>query len=66
MAVADIGAGTGLFTRLFAEKVGPAGKVYAVDIATRFLDHIAADAKKRRARPGGHHPGEPGLDQPAA
>jgi ubiquinone/menaquinone biosynthesis C-methylase UbiE len=48
MAVADIGAGTGLFTRLFAEKVGPAGKVYAVDIAPQFLEHIAADAKKRR------------------
>ena len=48
MAVADIGAGTGLFTRLFAEKVGPTGKVYAVDIAPPFLQHIAADAKKRR------------------
>ena len=33
MAVADVGAGTGLFTRLFAEKVGATGKVYAVDIA---------------------------------
>jgi ubiquinone/menaquinone biosynthesis C-methylase UbiE len=48
LAVADIGAGTGLFTRLFAEKVGPTGTVYAVDIAPRFLEHIAADAKKRR------------------
>lgn len=47
MAVADVGAGTGLFTRLFAEKVGPKGKVYAVDIAQSFLDHIAADARKR-------------------
>jgi ubiquinone/menaquinone biosynthesis C-methylase UbiE len=47
MAVADIGAGTGLFTRLFAEKVGPKGKVYAVDIAEPFLKHIDADAKKR-------------------
>src|SRR5947209_6709271 len=28
MAVADVGAGTGLFTRLFARAVGPAGKVY--------------------------------------
>ncbi len=40
MAVADVGAGTGLFTRLFAQAVGPAGKVYAVDIAPKFLDHI--------------------------
>jgi ubiquinone/menaquinone biosynthesis C-methylase UbiE len=48
MAVADIGAGTGLFTRLFAEKVGPSGKVYAIDIAPQFLEHIAADAKKRK------------------
>lgn len=47
MAVADLGAGTGLFTRLIAEKVGPTGKVYAVDIARPFLDHIAADAAKR-------------------
>ncbi len=46
MVVADIGAGTGLFTRLMAEKVGPTGKVYAVDIAPEFLAHIAADAKK--------------------
>lgn len=40
MAVADIGAGTGLITRLFAPAVGPSGRVYAVDIAPKFLDHI--------------------------
>lgn len=40
MAVADIGAGTGLFTRLFAAEVGEKGKVYAVEIAEKFLDHI--------------------------
>lgn len=45
-AVADVGAGTGLFTRLFAEKVGPTGTVYAVDIAPKFLDHIAATSEK--------------------
>jgi ubiquinone/menaquinone biosynthesis C-methylase UbiE len=45
-AVADIGAGTGLFTRMFAEKVGPEGKVYAVEIAPAFLKHIAAEAEK--------------------
>jgi len=47
MTVADIGAGTGLFTRLFAEKVGATGKVYAVDISPQFLAHIAAEAKTR-------------------
>ncbi len=47
MAIADIGAGTGLFTRLFAERVGPKGKVFAVDISKGFLNHIAADAKAR-------------------
>ncbi|HEV3163261.1 MAG TPA: methyltransferase domain-containing protein [Isosphaeraceae bacterium] len=46
-AVADLGAGTGVFTGLIADKVGPRGKVYAVDIAKPFLDHVAAEAKKR-------------------
>jgi ubiquinone/menaquinone biosynthesis C-methylase UbiE len=45
-AVADIGAGTGLFTRLFAEQVGPKGTVYAVDIGPAFLKHIAEQAKR--------------------
>ena len=40
MTVADIGAGTGLFTRLFSEQVGPSGKVYAVDISKVFIDNI--------------------------
>jgi ubiquinone/menaquinone biosynthesis C-methylase UbiE len=39
MAVADVGAGTGLFTRLFAQAVKP-GRVYAVDISQAFVDHI--------------------------
>jgi ubiquinone/menaquinone biosynthesis C-methylase UbiE len=43
-AVADVGAGTGFFTLQFAEAVGPAGKVYAVDIAPRFLQLIAKRA----------------------
>jgi ubiquinone/menaquinone biosynthesis C-methylase UbiE len=46
-AVADIGAGTGLFTFLFAEPVGPKGTVYAVDIAPAFVKYIAAQAQQR-------------------
>ncbi len=45
-AVADIGAGTGLFTQLFAEQVGPKGTVFAVDIGPAFLKHIAERAKQ--------------------
>jgi len=46
MNVADIGAGTGLFTRLFAPHVGPDGTVYAVDIAERFVKHVEDSAAK--------------------
>ena len=42
--VADVGAGTGLYTRLFAQAVGPTGKVYATDIAPQFLAYIARNA----------------------
>ncbi|MFO0891917.1 MAG: methyltransferase domain-containing protein [Isosphaeraceae bacterium] len=45
-SVADIGAGTGLFVRLFAERVGPGGTVYAVDISPAFLRHIERRAKE--------------------
>jgi ubiquinone/menaquinone biosynthesis C-methylase UbiE len=39
--VADIGAGTGLYTALFARAVGPEGWVYAVDIAPKFIEYLA-------------------------
>lgn len=38
--VADIGAGTGYFTRHFAKAVAPEGKVYAVDIAADVLGYL--------------------------
>ena len=47
MVVADIGAGTGLFTRLFSPAVGSEGKVYAVDIAENFVDEILRSAKEQ-------------------
>lgn len=44
--VADIGAGTGLFTRMFADVVGPDGRVVAVDISQNFLDHIQKTSRE--------------------
>lgn len=46
MDVADIGAGTGLYTIPIAEAVGPEGAVFAVDIAPNFLRHIADRSSK--------------------
>ena len=48
MTVADIGAGTGLFTRLISPAVGATGKVYAVDIAKEFIDHIEKTAHEQK------------------
>ena len=42
--VADVGAGTGIYARLFSQAVGPNGTVYAVDIAKPFLELIASYA----------------------
>lgn len=50
MVVADIGAGTGLFTRLFAPQVMPGGQVLAVDIAPEFVENTVV-----RARQAGFH-----------
>lgn len=47
-AVADLGAGTGLFTRLFAARVGPQGRVYAVDIARAFVEGNLQRARAAR------------------
>lgn len=46
MTVADVGAGTGLFTRLLSKSVGETGQVFAVDITEKFVEHIQAMAKK--------------------
>ncbi|MDH3527236.1 MAG: class I SAM-dependent methyltransferase [Gammaproteobacteria bacterium] len=47
MAVADIGAGTGLFTRLFAPRVEPGGTVYAIDISKSFIDNILRTCREQ-------------------
>lgn len=48
MAAADIGAGSGLIARLMAEKVGPEGTVFAVDIAKNLVDYIERTAREQR------------------
>ena len=48
MSVADVGAGTGFMTMLFALRVGAEGRVIAVDISQTFIDAIG----KRAAQEG--------------
>ena len=47
MDIADIGAGTGLFTRLFATAVEPEGTVYAIDIASTFIENILRTCREQ-------------------
>jgi len=47
--VADLGAGTGVFSIPFGKAVGTAGKVYAVEIEQGLVDHIGARAKEQGA-----------------
>lgn len=44
--VADIGAGTGVFSRPLAQAIAPAGKLLAVEIDQELLDYINQRAKK--------------------
>ncbi len=45
MTVADIGSGSGLFTRPIAQAIAPAGVAYAVDIDTALLQIVARSAR---------------------
>ncbi len=44
--VADIGAGTGYFTRHFAVAVGPGGKALGLEISSSMVQHMKEDAQK--------------------
>lgn len=44
--VADLGAGPGYYTFRFAKKVGPSGKVYAIDTVQDHLKYVDKTAKK--------------------
>ena len=47
MAVADVGAGTGVFTDFFAKDVGPQGHVYAVELSPKFVTLLRERAAAR-------------------
>jgi SAM-dependent methyltransferase len=46
--VADIGAGAGRFAFPAAERVGPGGKVYAVDVSEDLVRLVSDEARRRR------------------
>lgn len=46
MVVADVGAGVGYFTIRLAQRVGPAGRVFAVDVQPEMLTILRDRAKK--------------------
>lgn len=48
MAIADVGAGTGVFVDFFARDVTASGRVYAVEIAPKFVERLRERAAARR------------------
>ena len=56
MTVAEIGAGTGFFTRRLAKAVGPTGKVLAEEIQPQMLDLLKQNAAKEGIAQHHHHP----------
>ena len=50
MDVADIGAGTGFYSLLFARQVAPEGKIYAVDISDEFVKNIERRANEQQLK----------------
>jgi len=46
MIIADVGCGTGYFTRRMAKRTGPTGKVYGVDIQPRMIDSLKRNMQK--------------------
>ena len=44
--IADIGAGTGYFSRLFAQRVGKTGLVYAVDVDESMVNYLEKRSKE--------------------
>jgi arsenite methyltransferase len=63
MKVAEVGSGGGYFTFRFADKVGAAGRVYAIDVDKEMLDQLSEDVKEKNVSNVIVHAG--GFDDPA-
>jgi len=48
MVVADVGAGSGYYSSRMAERVGPKGTVYAVDVQPEMLDILRLQMKQQK------------------
>ena len=48
MTVADVGAGTGYYTWQLAQRVGPGGRVYAVDVQPEMITLLERQMQQRR------------------
>lgn len=62
--VADIGAGTGYFTRRFAAAVAPGGKAIGIEIEPAMVEHMKEEALKldlKNFEPRLAKPNDPGL-----
>ncbi len=46
--IADIGGGSGYFSRPFARRVGPQGTVYCCELATNLLEYLQAKALEEK------------------
>ena len=51
MTVVEIGPGMGFFTLEIAKKVGPSGRVIAIDIQPKMLEQLEQRAEKAKLRP---------------
>ncbi|MGD9896247.1 MAG: class I SAM-dependent methyltransferase [Candidatus Methylacidiphilaceae bacterium] len=64
-SVADLGAGTGYFTRRFSKTLGERGKVYALDSEPAMVDYLKKEVQEKNLRNvivKLVKPGSPGLD----